>query len=409
MHTCLSAFSNPFVFLQILYHFCNESTFHIILIPTDILHPDSTFTMSSPLSFVFTAGGSSSSNPNPPPSSSVPSSDQAAPSSSFSSGASNTGNTGQFTFGTTSISVQRHLEEQIKEQLEKLKIARNAIEAQRRQIADADKGRAMAEVRVVDLEIELEAEKKKASEKILQLEAQSAAKEDALVSEVERLGNELREKDGQLIHEMEEKWTQFGQIQEVTKALSLVKGPWNPKVQKVEDDCEVDQAALEYHIPSIEDINAGVWAMAKGLQEEKILTQVLGQKVKHLDEEVKKSKEVKSLLRFLNIQQKYENSNTKAKLFQKILDLKAENQNVKKELSILGPWPPTLPSTFSSIVWACLFIVLIVMILASGGFWMAFGWQEQLGAFGYGGPNVDNWFTRLLAIICVLSEDLLLE
>ena len=292
----------------------------------------------------------------------------------------------------------------MKEHLEKLKIARDAIEAQRRQIADADNGRAMAEVRVVELEIELEAEKKKASEKILQREAQSAAKEDALISEVERLGNELREKEGQLIHEMEEKWTQFGQIQEVTKALSLVKGPWTPQVQKVEDEREVDQAALEYQIPSIEDINAGVWAMAKEFQEEKIRTEVLGQKVMRLDEEVKKSKAAKSMLRFLNMQQKSKASDTKAKLFRKILDLEAENQNMAKELSILGPWPPTSPPTFSSIVWLCLFIVLLVTILASGGFWTAFGWQEQLGAFGYGGPNVDNWFTRLLAIICVLSE-----
>lgn len=305
--------------------------------------------------------------------------------------------------------MQRHLEDQIKELQDKLKIARNAIEAQRTQIADADKGRAMAEVRIVELEVELDTREKNGNEKVLQLEAQLAAKEeDALVSEVARLGEELREKEEQLLHQMEEKWIQFDQFQEANKALDLVKGAWASQIQKVEHEREVAQAAWEYHLPSIEDINAGVWAMAKELQEEKKLTEVLGQKAKNLDEEVKKSKVANTMLRSFNMQQKTANSNTKAKLFQKILDLKAENQNIKKELSVLGPWPPTPQPPFSSIVWFLLFIVFIVTIFTFAGFWVAFRWQEQLGAFGYGGPNVDNWFTRLLAFICVLSEDLLL-
>src|SRR5579871_2524594 len=88
----------------------------------------STMSSSSPFSFVFGAGASSSSsssssNPNPVPPS---------------SGVSNTGSAGQFTFGATSISVQNHLEEQVKELQAKLKIARDAIEAQRKQITDAD-------------------------------------------------------------------------------------------------------------------------------------------------------------------------------------------------------------------------------------------------------------------------------
>src|SRR5579871_2521910 len=104
------------------------------------------------------------------------------------------------------------------------------------------------------------------------------------------------------------------------------------------------------------------------------------------------------MLRSLNIQQKSENSNTKAKLFQKILDLKTENQVMKKELSLLGSCPPTPQSTFSFIVWFWFFIILTLTILIFAGFWVAFGWQEQLGPFGYGGPNVDNWFTMLLAL-----------
>jgi hypothetical protein len=362
--------------------------------------------MSSPFNFVFGAGASSSSNPNPAVSSSVSSSDQTTPSSSSSSGVGNTGSAGQFTFGTTSISVQRHLEEQIKELQDKLKIARDAIEAQRKQIADTDTGRAMAEVRIVELEVELEARKKKESEKILQLETQLAAKkDDALILELERLANELREKEKQHIHEMEEKWDQFDQFQEANKALDMVKRSWASQVQNVEDE----GATLEYQLPSVDEINTGIWKMAKELQEKKKLTEVLGQRAMDLDEEVKKSKAANNMLRSFNFQQKTANSNTKAKLFQKILELKVENQNVKKELSVRSPWPPTPQPTFPSIVWLWLFIVLMVTIFAFAGFWVAFGWQEQLGAFGYGGPNVDNWFTRLLAFICVMSEDLLLD
>lgn len=298
----------------------------------------------------------------------------------------------------------------MKELQEKLKIAQSAIEAQRKQIADADKGRAMAEVRVVDLEVELDAEKKAASEKILKLETQlTSGKEDALILEVERLGNELREKEEQLLHQMEEKWIQFDQIQEVNKALDLVKGTWASQVQKVEDEREVAQATLEYNLSSIQNINAGVWAMAKELLEEKKLTEALKQKAMDLDEEVKKSKATKNMLRSFNIQQKSAHGNTKAKLFQKILQLEAENQSLKKESSVLNPWPPTPQLTFSFIGQIWPFIVMTVTILAFAGFWVMFGWQEQLGAFGYGGPNVDNWFTRFLALICVLSEDLLLD
>jgi hypothetical protein len=359
--------------------------------------------------FVFGAGASSSSTPSPA-SSSGPDSNQAAPSSSFSFGAGSTGSTGQFTFDKTSISVQRHLEEQVKELQGKLKIARNAIEGQRKQLADSDTGRAMAEVRIVNLEVERETEMKKASEKIQQLEARLAAKEeDALVLEVERLGDELREKEEQLLQQMEEKWSQFGQIQEVNKALDSVKGTCASQFQEVEDERKVAQAALEHRLPSIEDINAGVWAMVKELQKEKKLTEVLSQRAMDLDEEVKKSKAAKNMLRSFNIRQKSANSNKKTKLFQKILNLKAENQTLKKELSILGSWSQTPQSTFPSIVWLWLFLVLMATILAFAGFWLAFGWwQEQLGAFGYGGPNVDNWFTRLLALICVLSEELLM-
>lgn len=362
--------------------------------------------MSSQFGFVFGAGASSSNNPNPAPSSSAPSSDQAAPSSSFSFG---TGSTDQFTFGTASMSVQKHIEEQVKELQDKLKIAQNAIETQRKQIADTDKGRAMAEVRIVELEIELEAEKKKTSEKIGRLEAQLAAKEeDALVLEVARLGDELREKEEQLLYQMEEKWNQFDQIQEASKALDLVKGEWASRVQEIEDERQVAEAALEAHALSIEDINTGVWAMVKELRDEKKLTEILDQKTISLDEEVKESKAAKNMLRFFNIQQKSANSNTKTKLFQKILDLEAENQNMKEELSFLGSWSQS--SSFL-IGWLRPFILLMLVTLAFAGFWTglwaAFGWQEQPGAFGYGGPNVDNRFTRLLAFICAVSNDLL--
>jgi len=366
--------------------------------------------MSSQTGFVFGAGASSSNTPNPASSSSTPDSNQAAPSSPFTFGAGSAGSTGQFTFDKTSVSVQRHLEEQVKALQDKLEIARDAIEGQRKQMAESDNGRAMAEVRIVDLEIELEAEKKMASKKIQQLEAQLAAKEDdPLVSEIERLAEELREKEEQLIEQMEEKWSQFGQIQEVNKALNLVKGTSASELQEVEDESKVAHVALEHHLPSIEDINAGVWSMAKDLQKERKLTEVLSQRAMDLDEEVKKSKATRKMLRSFNIQQRSANSNMKTKLFRKILTLKAENQSMKKELSILASRSQTPHSTFPPIAWFWFFIGLMASILTFAGFRLVLGlWQEQLGAFGYGGPNIDNWFTRLLALICVLSEDLLL-